>query len=111
MASALVTQRTLDDGTVVVDLHGELDIAVNDAMREILVDTIKTRRPPRLVVNMRHVMFVDSTGMSALIAGHKAAEEAGVVYEVREIAPFIERQLHAAGVFDHLVPRQSPQTP
>ena len=56
-------------------------------------------------------MFVDSTGMSALIAGHKAAEEAGVIYEVREIAPFIERQLHAAGVFDHLVPRQSEETP
>lgn len=105
MASAVVKQLTLDDGTVVFDLHGELDIAVNEALRDILVDTITTRRPPRVVVKMRHVAFVDSTGMTALIAGYNAARDAGVAYEVREVAPFVEQQLHVAGVFDRLVTR------
>jgi anti-sigma B factor antagonist len=107
MASAVVTQRIHDDGTMEFDLHGELDIAVNDALRDILVDTITTRRPPRIVINLRHVAFVDSTGTSALIAGYTAAHDAGVVYEVRQVAPFIEQQLHVTGVFDRLVPPQS----
>jgi anti-anti-sigma factor len=106
MASAVVKKQVLDDGTIVIDLHGELDIAVNDALRDILVDTITTQRPPRLVIRMRHVAFVDSTGMSALIAGYNAAHEAGVGFEVHEVAPFVEQQLRVAGLFERLVSDQ-----
>src|SRR3954471_21604230 len=98
MADAVVSQRVLDDGTVVIDLRGELDIAVNDALRDVLVDTITTRRPPRVVVNMRHVVFVDSTGMGAIVAGYNAAKDAGVRFDVREIAPFVADQLRATGL-------------
>ena len=101
--NAVAKRTVLDDGTVVLVLHGELDIAVNDALRDILVDTITVQRPPRIVVNMRHVAFVDSTGISALLAGYNAAREAGVVYEVSDLAPFIEQQLKATGVLDRLV--------
>ena len=77
MADAVVSQRVLDDGTVVIDLRGELDIAVNDALRDVLVDTITTRRPPRLIINMRHVAFIDSTGLSALVAEGLSGTTAG----------------------------------
>ena len=103
MASAVVTEHDLDDGTLIVDLHGELDIAVNDGLRDILVDKIRSRRPPRIVVNMRHVAFVDSTGIGALLAAHNVARAVGVHFEVREMAPFVERQLHVAEAFDSLV--------
>jgi anti-anti-sigma factor len=108
MADAVVRRRALEDGTVVIDLRGELDVAVNDALRDILVDTITTQRPPRVVVNMRHVVFVDSTGMSALLAGYNTATHAGVGYEVREIAPFVEKQLRATGVYELLAQRPGP---
>jgi anti-sigma B factor antagonist len=103
VADAVVSQRVQDDGTVVLDLRGELDIAVNDALRDVLVDTITTRRPPRVVVNLRHVTFIDSTGMTALLAGYNAARQHGVGYEVHEVAPFVERQLRTTGVYDQLV--------
>jgi anti-anti-sigma factor len=105
MADAVVSQRVLDDGTVVFDLRGELDVAVNDALRDVLVDTITTRRPPCVVVNMKHVVFIDSTGMSALIAGYQAAKSAGVGYEVREMAPFVEKQLRVTGLLELLAQR------
>jgi anti-sigma B factor antagonist len=56
------------------------------------------------VVNMRRVQFVDSTGISALIAGYNAAQQAGVAYEVRDLAPFIEKQLRASGVLGLVAP-------
>jgi anti-anti-sigma factor len=107
MANAVVRQRVLDDGTVIIDLRGELDIAVNESLRNLLVDIITTRRPPYLVVNMRHVVFVDSTGLGALVAGYNAATQAGVGFDVREIAPFVEKQLRASGLYDVLA-KQRP---
>jgi anti-sigma B factor antagonist len=83
MADALVSLRSLLDGTMVIDVRGELDIAVNDSLRDVLVHTITTLRPPCVVVNLRHVSFVDSTGISALLAGYNAAREVGIRYEVR----------------------------
>ena len=106
MADAIVSRRVLDDGTVIVDLRGELDIAVNDALRDVLLD-ITRQRPPRVVVNMRHVVFVDSTGMGALVAGYNAAQAAGVGFEVHQLAPFVEEQLRVAGLHALLVPERS----
>jgi anti-sigma B factor antagonist len=102
VADAVVSRRVVDDGTVVIDLRGELDVAVNDALRGVLIDTVN-QRPPRVVVNMRHVVFIDSTGMGALVAGYGAARDAGVEYEVRDMAPFVEKQLRATGLYDLLV--------
>jgi len=106
MADAVVSQRVLEDGTVIIDLRGELDIAVNDSLRSLLVDIITNRRPPSLVVNMRHVVFVDSTGLGALIAGYNEATKAGVRFDVREIAPFVEKQLRATGLYHVLAERK-----
>ena len=106
MADAVVTRRVLKDGTI-IDLRGELDIAVNESLRSLLVDTITTRRPPCVIVNMRHVVFVDSTGMGALIAGYNAATQAGVGFDVRDLAPFVEEQLRATGLYQ-LLTQQRP---
>ena len=106
MADAVVTQRVLDDGTTIIDLRGELDIAVNDALRGVFL-TVMDTRPPRLVVNMRHVKFVDSTGIGALVAGFNAAQEAGVDFQVHDVAPFVEKQLRAVGLYALLVPGSS----
>jgi anti-anti-sigma factor len=103
MASALVSQRVLPDGTVVLDLRGELDLAVNDALRDMLEETIRTRRPPAVIVSMRHVSFVDSTGMGALVAGYNAARLAQVRFIVQDVAPFVDKQLRTAGLHDKLV--------
>lgn len=105
MADALVSLRSLLDGTMVIDVRGELDIAVNDSLRDVLVHTITTLRPPCVVVNLRHVSFVDSTGISALLAGYNAAREVGIRYEVRDMPPFVEKQLRATGVYDLVSPQ------
>ena len=100
MADAIVNERVIDNGVVVIDLRGELDVAVTDALRDVLVDIITTRRPPCVIVNMQHVVFIDSTGLSALIAGYHAANATGVAFEVRAMAPLIETQMRATGLYD-----------
>jgi anti-sigma B factor antagonist len=102
VANALVSEHHLEDGTIVLELRGELDVAVNDALRDVLLDTILTRRPPCVIVSMQHVTFVDSTGMGALLAGYNAARSAGVRYVVQNVAPFIEKQLRTTRIYDQL---------
>jgi anti-sigma B factor antagonist len=99
----MVSRRLLEDGTVVLDLRGELDVAVNDALRDVLEQTIRVERPPTVVVNMVHVTFVDSTGMGALVAGFKAARDQQVRFRVQGVAPFVEKQLRVAGLYETLV--------
>jgi anti-anti-sigma factor len=102
MANAVVSRRLLEDGTVVLDLRGELDVAVNDALRDVLEQTIRVERPPMVVISMRYVTFVDSTGMGALVAGHNAARDQRVRFVLQDVAPFVEKQLRIAGLYETL---------
>jgi anti-anti-sigma factor len=107
MCAAMVNQRQLDDGGVIVELRGELDTATDDALRMLLVDLAETR-PRRIVVDMQHVSFVDSTGIGALAAGYNAAVRVGVDYRVRHVAPFVDKQLRLTGLYDQLVAGGEP---
>jgi len=103
MGDAVVNRTVESDGTVVIELRGELDLAINEALRLLLVETATTVRPPRIIVDMLHVNFVDSTGIGALAAGYTAARTAGVTFTVRHLAPFVAEQLRMTGLYDHLV--------
>src|SRR2546423_15566130 len=93
MGDAVVNRSVQSDGTVVVELRGELDLAINEALRLLLVGTATPVRPPRIVVDMLHVSFVDSTGVGALAAGYSAARAAGAEVSRRDRSPFIPEQL------------------
>jgi anti-anti-sigma factor len=54
------------DGAVVVHLAGELDLYNADEVRDALAEAI-AGSPERIVVDMEHVEFVDSTALGVLI--------------------------------------------
>jgi anti-anti-sigma factor len=103
MGDAVVSRSEQEDGTVVVELRGELDLSINEALRLLLVETASVVRPPRIVVDLLHVTFVDSTGIGALAAGYTAARAAGVGFTVRHLAPFVAEQLRVTGLYEYLV--------
>jgi anti-sigma B factor antagonist len=47
--------------------------------------------PERILVNLRAVTFIDSTGLSALVHGWRAASQRGVGFSVAEPAPQVRR--------------------
>jgi anti-anti-sigma factor len=100
MGDALVTSQHLADGAAVVDVRGELDVTTVTAFRTLLVDTIRRHRPARVVVDMRRVTFMDSTGIGALVVGYNAAREVGAEFRVRDPSTFVQRQLHITGLTD-----------
>jgi anti-anti-sigma factor len=72
-------------------LSGEIDLSAH----RVLVDAFsKELRGPteRLIVDLSAVTFLDSTGINALIAGHKEAEAAGKQFVV---VPGPEQVMHS----------------
>jgi anti-sigma B factor antagonist len=54
------------DGTVVVQLKGELDLYNAHAVRDELF-SVAARGPERVVIDLSAVTFIDSTGLGVLI--------------------------------------------
>jgi anti-anti-sigma factor len=100
VGDALVSTRRLADGTVVVDIRGELDSATANQLRDVLVDTVSRVRPVRVQADLLHVTFMDSMGIGALAAGRNAAEAVGVPFEVVNPGPFVASQLRMLGLLD-----------
>jgi anti-sigma B factor antagonist len=102
MASGIHISRS-SNGIVLVEIRGDLDIERATALRDLLVDTASGLRPPGIVVDLRHVTFIDSTGLGVLAAGRNAARQVGVRFTVREPPAFVARQLRQTGLYDVLV--------
>jgi len=64
------------DGEIVVEAIGELDLHSADAL-EREVSRLRADRHDRIVVDLRGVEFIDSTGLRLLIGLQRAAQREG----------------------------------
>ena len=70
-----VVSRDVGDQTV-VEVAGEIDVATADTLRERL-GTLIDRQHVDLVVDLREVSFMDSTGLGLLVGTLKRVRTAG----------------------------------
>ena len=63
------------EGKVVISLAGELDVAGAPVLREHLAAA--TRSDGRVVCDLEHLTYMDSTGISVLIAARKRLDATG----------------------------------
>src|SRR4051794_9985940 len=66
-----VTDEILD-GARVLRCVGEIDVASAPGLRARIAD-LQVEGPPRLVIDLTGVTFIDSLGLGALIGAHKRA--------------------------------------
>jgi len=88
----------LHDGTVTVAPTGEIDFSCVGPLREALVQAATPGQTRRVVVDLRGVTSIDSTGLGALIAGLRAATGIGAAYQVCNANTLIYRQLAITGL-------------
>ena len=92
------TVRTEDHaGTAVVVPTGELDLATAPAL-EAALDRAFASTAPRVVLDLRELEFIDSSGLRTLLTARKRADEAGSAFPLvaRHRGP--ERTPEIAGV-------------
>lgn len=78
----------------VVLLDGELDLASGSPLRTRLATLVHDDPPPRqVVVDLTSLAFVDASGISVLMATHKALARQGGELVLRRPSPLVQRVL------------------
>lgn len=66
-----------NDKTTIFDLSGDIDFANSPVVRDSVLREIRESRTPRVVVNLRQVRYMDSSGVASLVEGLKASRDLG----------------------------------
>ena len=90
-AVSLVTRTDIVDGSAVVSVAGDVDLASAVHLREVMDDALG--RSSHLVVDVAEMTFIDSSGLSALVHAHRHAAEAGGSLTLRSPSPTLKRLL------------------
>ena len=93
-----ITTSTLANGAVEVSPAGEIDVENAYEIREVVAAQLADGHPDRIELNMQHVSFIDSVGISGLVAAFQLASVGGVKLVVTRPSRFAHRQLWVAGL-------------
>jgi anti-sigma B factor antagonist len=71
-----IAARRIDKITI-FDVTGDIDLANSPEVRKALLKELKELRTPRVVMNLTHVRYIDSSGVASLVEGLKASRDSG----------------------------------
>jgi anti-sigma B factor antagonist len=96
--SLSITTSALAGGTVEISPKGEIDVENAFEIREAVAAQLTESPPGRIELNMRDVIFIDSVGISALVAAFQLASVSDVKLVVTHPSRFAHRQLWVTGL-------------
>lgn len=97
------------DRAAVIAVTGELDLASSPALEEELDRVAATEDLELVVIDLRELEFMDSTGLSVLIRAHQRAEEQGRRFGLVKGSQQVERLLSLTGVAERLTLVDEPE--
>jgi anti-sigma B factor antagonist len=71
-----ISARHLDKITI-FDISGDIDLSTSPDLRKPLLRELRELRTPRVVLNLKAVRYIDSSGVASLVEGLKAARDVG----------------------------------
>lgn len=77
---AMQLTQQLHDGVLSITLNGRLDAASGDRARGALVDGAASHQ--RMLLDCSGVTFLSSSGLHAIVIGHRSARDHGVKFAV-----------------------------
>ena len=84
------------DGTVTVELEGELDLHGSPGLAAAIRDAL-VHRPTTIDIDAARLTFIDSAGLTALLTALCEADAAGVVLRIVKWSPAVEQILTMTG--------------
>jgi anti-sigma B factor antagonist len=65
------------DKITIFDISGDIDLATSPELRKPLLRELRELRTPRVVLNLKAVRYIDSSGVASLVEGLKASRDVG----------------------------------
>ena len=94
--------------TTVIAVSGELDLASSPALQEEL-DRVAASDAQLLIIDLRDLDFMDSTGLSVLVRAHQRIEEQGRQLAMVKGPQQVQRLLSLTGVAERLTLVDRPE--
>ena len=69
-----ISTRQAGNATI-VDVTGDITLYNSPEVRRVLLDLLKEKRRPRVIVNMLNVKYIDSAGVASLVEGLKVSRD------------------------------------
>jgi anti-sigma B factor antagonist len=67
---------TRKSGTAtIVDVTGDITLYNSPEVRKVLIDLLREKRSPRVIINMLNVKYIDSAGVASLVEGLKISRD------------------------------------
>jgi anti-sigma B factor antagonist len=67
---------TRQSGTAtIVDVTGDITLYNSPEVRKVLLDLLKEKRSPRVIMNLLNVKYIDSAGVASLVEGLKISRD------------------------------------
>ena len=92
----------------VISVSGELDLASSPAL-EVELERLAAGSAPLVIVDLRELEFMDSTGLSVLVRAHQRAQESGQRFGLVNGSHQVKRLLSLTGVADRLTLADTPE--
>lgn len=94
--------------TAIIVVSGELDLASSPELEQQL-EKVWGSNAEQLVIDLRGLEFMDSTGLSIIVSAHQRLAESGGKLSVVRGPPQVQRLLDLTGVSERLRLVDSPE--
>jgi anti-sigma B factor antagonist len=84
------------DGVAVVSVAGELDASNHQRLQECLCE-VRSAGATEVIVDVEHLTFMDSTGLSVLVASRRRMEADGGTFSVLAPTHIVKRLFDVTG--------------
>jgi anti-sigma B factor antagonist len=81
-----INARRLENVTI-FDISGDIDLANSPEIRKTLLQELRDRRTPRVIINLTQVRYIDSSGVASLVEGLKISRDLGLRFILFGLSP------------------------
>lgn len=83
---------------LVARVSGELDLSSAARFRNLMDNELRKSAVPNVVINLKDLTFVDSTGLGVILGRHKTVTSWGGRFILSDVAPKVISMLEMAGL-------------
>ena len=106
--SRLTYEAHEDNGMVRLALDGEFDLS-NAAQFEDVLKEVERRQPPLVVLDLRELTFMDSTGLRVMVSADARARDDSRRLAIVQGPEAVHRVFRITGLDDHLEIVETPE--
>ena len=82
----------------IVDLTDEIDVSQAPRLRQALVELFENTDVKKLLINMTKVVYIDSAGLSVLIAAHRQTSDRRGAFGLSNLQQPVRQVCHITGI-------------